>query len=568
MTSPTRFFIHTIMNWLIELFTEPTSIQTILVLCTICAAGLALGKVRILGVSLGVTFVFFAGILAGHFGLKTDPSMLIVLQNFGLILYIYALGVQVGPGFFSSFKKGGIKLNILAFGLMVSGSIMMILIHLATDIPIPEMVGLFSGAVTNTPMLGAAQQALLQLHPERIAESNNMAMACAVGYPFGLVGMMLCVVLVNLFSARGKTSREHDASEDNTYITEYQVSNPAIFGKTIQEIRQTASCRFVISRIWKNGKVIIPTSETIIEEKEHILVISGKKDVPAIQTLFGHQENVDWNKKEIDWNAIDSQLISRKALVTKSKINGVRLGDLKLRNSFGINITRVNRAGIDLLPSKDLRLQLGDKLTIVGEARSIENVCNVLGNEAKQLRNPNLLSIFIGIAVGLILGSIPFTIPGMSMPVKLGIAGGPIIIGILMGAFGPRLHLAVYMSHGTSLMLRQLGLTLYLAGLGISAGENFFSTVLSPEGLKWIIISFSLATVPTILTGLVSHFFLKVGYAENVGMLCGSMANPIALNYANSTSGTDEPAVAYATVYPASIFLRVISAQILMILFY
>lgn len=568
MTLPIRFFIHTIMNWLIELFTEPTSIQTILVLCTICAAGLALGKVRILGVSLGITFVFFAGILAGHFGLKTDPSMLIVLQNFGLILYIYALGVQVGPGFFSSFKKGGIKLNILAFGLMVSGSIMMILIHLATDIPVPEMVGLFSGAVTNTPMLGAAQQALLQLHPERIAESNNMAMACAVGYPFGLVGMMLCVVLVNRFSARGKTSREHDASEDNTYITEYQVSNPAIFGKTIQEIRQTASCRFVISRIWKNGKVIIPTSETIIEEKEHILVISGKKDVPAIQTLFGHQENVDWNKKEIDWNAIDSQLISRKALVTKSKINGVRLGDLKLRNSFGINITRVNRAGIDLLPSKDLRLQLGDKLTIVGEARSIENVCNVLGNEAKQLRNPNLLSIFIGIAVGLILGSIPFTIPGMSMPVKLGIAGGPIIIGILMGAFGPRLHLAVYMSHGTSLMLRQLGLTLYLAGLGISAGENFFSTVLSPEGLKWIIISFSLATVPTILTGLVSHFFLKVGYAENVGMLCGSMANPIALNYANSTSGTDEPAVAYATVYPASIFLRVISAQILMILFY
>ena len=568
MTSPIRFFIHTIMNWLIELFTEPTSIQTILVLCTICAAGLALGKVRILGVSLGITFVFFAGILAGHFGLKTDPSMLIVLQNFGLILYIYALGVQVGPGFFSSFKKGGIKLNILAFGLMVSGSIMMILIHLATDIPVPEMVGLFSGAVTNTPMLGAAQQALLQLHPERIAESNNMAMACAVGYPFGLVGMMLCVVLVNRFSARGKTSREHNASEDNTYITEYQVSNPAIFGKTIQEIRQTASCRFVISRIWKNGKVIIPTSETIIEEKEHILVISGKKDVPAIQTLFGHQENVDWNKKEIDWNAIDSQLISRKALVTKSKINGVRLGDLKLRNSFGINITRVNRAGIDLLPSKDLRLQLGDKLTIVGEARSIENVCNVLGNEAKQLRNPNLLSIFIGIAVGLILGSIPFTIPGMSMPVKLGIAGGPIIIGILMGAFGPRLHLAVYMSHGTSLMLRQLGLTLYLAGLGISAGENFFSTVLSPEGLKWIIISFSLATVPTILTGLVSHFFLKVGYAENVGMLCGSMANPIALNYANSTSGTDEPAVAYATVYPASIFLRVISAQILMILFY
>ena len=556
------------MNWLIELFTQPSSTQTILILSTICATGLILGKIRILGVSLGITFVFFSGILAGHFGIKTDQSMLTVLQNFGLILYIYALGVQVGPGFFSSFKKDGIKLNIIAFTVMVAGSVMMVLLHFATETPIPEMVGLFSGAVTNTPMLGAAQQALLQLYPEQIEESNNMAMACAVGYPFGLIGMMLCVALMSRFSTKGKQGKKHDPSEDNTYITEYQVSNPAIFGKTIQEIRSAASCRFVISRIWKNGKVIIPTSETVIEEKEHILVISGKKDVPAIQTLFGHQEDVDWNKKEIDWNAIDSQLISRKVLVTKPRINGMRLGDLRLRNSFGINITRVNRAGIDLLPSRGLRLQLGDKLTIVGEARSIENACNVLGNEAKQLRNPNLLSIFIGIAVGLGLGSIPFTIPGMSMPVKLGIAGGPIIIGILMGAFGPRLHLAVYMSQGTNLMLRQLGLTLYLAGLGISAGSDFFSTVLSPEGLKWVLISFSLATVPTILTGMVSHFFLKVGYAENVGMLCGSMANPIALNYANSTSGGDEPAAAYATVYPASIFLRVISAQILMILFY
>ena len=555
------------MNWFTELITTPDFTQAVLVLSLICGAGLAIGKIKIFGISLGATFVFFAGILAGHFGLAVNPDMLIVLQNFGLILFIYALGVQVGPGFFGSLKKGGFKLNMLATLLMVVGTLMMLILHWTTDISLADLMGLFSGAVTNTPMLGSAQQALLQVSPESINEANNMAMACAVGYPFGLIGMVVCVAILQKTLAPRRNKKAVSRRSDNTFITEYIVSNPEIFEKSIQEIRINADCQFVISRIWKDGKVIIPTGETIIEENEHILVISGKSDVENLTRLFGPQEKVDWNKQDIDWNAIDSQLVSQKVLVSKPEINGTKLGDLRLRNSFGINITRVNRAGIDLLPSRSLRLQLGDRLTIVGEARSIENAARILGNEAKQLRTPNLTSVFIGIVIGLILGSIPFAIPGMSMPVKLGIAGGPIIVGILMGAFGPRFHLATYISQSASLMLRQLGLTIYLAGLGLSAGAGFFETVFSADGLKWVLISCALAVVPVLIVGFIASKMFKTDYAKNVGMLCGSMANPIALNYANSTTEGDEPAVAYATVYPISIFLRVISAQIIMLAF-
>ena len=553
------------MNWFIDIFTEQTFVQAILILCLICAVGLALGQIKFKGVSLGVTFVFFAGILAGHFGLSVNQDMLNMIQNFGLILFIYALGVQVGPGFFSSFKQGGVKLNMIALLLLVIGTAMALIIHWTSNISLGDMMGLLSGAVTNTPMLGAAQQALLQTDPGNMEGANNMAMACATAYPFGLIGMILCVIFMRKVMG-GKSGNHHDTSSDNTFVAEYQVSNPAIFGKTIMEIRKNADCHFVISRIWKNEKVIIPTSETVIEKDEHLLVISGKSDVERVKTLFGHKENIDWNKKDIDWNAIDSQLVSRKVLVTKPELNGVKLGSLKLRNSYGINITRVNRAGIDLLPSRSLRLQLGDRLTIVGESRSIENVSTILGNEAKELSNPNLFAIFIGIVLGLILGSIPFAFPGMSMPVKLGIAGGPIIIGLLMGAFGPRMHLSIYMSRSANLMLRQLGLTIYLAGLGLSAGAGFFETVFSSEGLKWVLVSFSLATIPVLLTGFIASKIFKLDYADNVGMLCGSMANPFALDFANPSGEGEDPAVAYATVYPASIFLRVISAQIIMLL--
>ena len=554
------------MSWFTELFTEQTFMQAVMILSLVSASGLALGKIKIFGVSLGVTFVFFAGIIAGHFGIHIDPKMLALAQNFGLIVYIYALGLQVGPGFFSSFKKGGIKLNLIAVLLLMVGSAMAIATHWVTTVSLPDTVGLLAGAVTNTPMLGAAQQAVLQIYPDSTEQANSMAMACAVAYPFGLVSMILAVMALKKILAPKRPDNRDDRSADNTFIAEYQISNPGIFGKTIQDVRKQAECQFVISRVWKDGKVMIPTSETVLEKDEHIMVISSKNDVERIKTLFGQQENVDWNKKDIDWNAIDSQLVSKKILVTKKEHNGVKLGDLRLRNSYGINITRVNRAGIDLLPSRNLRLQLGDKITIVGEGRSIANVEVLLGNEKKQLNNPNLLSLFIGIILGLVLGSIPLSIPGISMPIKLGIAGGPIIVGILMGAFGPRFHIATYTTQSANLMLRQLGLTIFLAGLGLSAGDGFFAAVFSTEGLRWVIISILLATVPVFIVGLIAAKFFKLGYSENMGMLCGSMANPFALEFAGSDADGEDPAVAYATVYPASIFLRVISAQLIILL--
>ena len=554
------------MNWFTALFTEHTFIQAVTVLSLISATGLALGNIKVFGISFGVTFVFFAGIIAGHFGIAIDPEMLNLAQNFGLILYIYALGLQVGPGFFSSFKHGGIKANLLATVLLVAGTLLAMIIHWTTGVSAADTVGLLAGAVTNTPMLGAGQQALLQVNPEDIQGTNSMAMACATAYPFGLIGMILSVMILRKMFEPKEKNKSADNSTDNTFITEYQISNPSIFGKSIMEIRKDADCQFVISRVWKEGKLIIPTSETILEKDEHVLVISGKKDVEKIRSIFGQQENVDWNKKDIDWNAIDSQLVSSKVLVTKSEHNGVKLGDLKLRNSYGINITRVNRAGIDLLPSRSLRLQLGDKLTIVGDARAIENVSKILGNESKALKNPNLISIFIGIVLGIVLGSIPIVIPGISMPVKLGIAGGPIIVGILMGSFGPRFHIATYTTRSANLMLRQFGLTLYLAGLGLSAGNGFFETVFSMEGLKWVAISLFLATVPVILMGIAAAKIFKMDYSDNIGMLCGGMANPFALDYAYTNGDDDDPAAVYATVYPANIFLRVISAQLIIML--
>ncbi len=554
------------MDWITNILTEQTFTQAILIISLICAVGLGLGKIKIKGISLGVIFVFFTGIIAGHFGLKINQDMLSMIQNFGLIIFIYALGVQVGPGFFSSFKEGGLKFNLLSILLLVAGSVMAVAIHLISGISIGDTMGLLCGAVTNTPMLGAAQQTLLQVNPEDLEGVNNMAMACAVGYPFGLIGMILCVIFLRMTLGK-KANKRHDHSSDNTFIAQYHVSNPGIYGKTIQEIRKNADCQFVISRIWKDGKVIIPTSESVIEENEHILVVSSKNDVERVKTLFGHKENIDWNKKDIDWNAIDSQLVSKKVLVTKPELNGVKLGDLKLRNSYGINITRVNRAGIDLLPNRSLRLQLGDKLTIVGEGRAVENVGSILGNQAKELGNPNLFAIFVGIMLGLILGSIPIAFPGMGMPVMLGIAGGPMVTGLLMGAFGPRLHLSIYMSRSANLMLRQLGLTIYLAGLGLSAGAGFFETVFSAEGLKWVIISFSLATVPVLLVAFAAAKLFKTDYADNIGMLCGSMANPFALDFADPSGEGEDPAVAYATVYPTGIFLRVISAQIILLIF-
>ena len=555
------------MNWLQEAFLEPTMVQAVIIISLVSALGLYLGRIKIFGISLGITFVFFAGILAGHLGIVVNKDMLYFAQSFGLILFVYALGLQVGPGFFSSLKKGGVAMNMMGLGVILLGLIMTVGLHWVTGVSLSNMVGLLCGAVTNTPALGAAQQALLQIDPTNTKGVTDMALACAVAYPLGVVGVILAIIILRALFADKKQKDLKEQRDTTTYVAEFHVSNPAIYEKSIKDVMKLTDKHFVISRVWRNGKVSIPTSDTLLHEHDHLLIISVKSDVENIKVLFGEQENVDWNKADIDWNAIDSQLISRRIAVTRNRVNGVKLGSLRLRNLYGINITRVNRAGIDLLASPDLRLQIGDRLTIVGEANSVNTVGKILGDEIKRLNNPNLLAVFIGISLGMLLGALPITLPGMSTPVKLGIAGGPIIVGILMGAFGPRFHRTTYTTMSANLMLRQLGIIIYLAGLGIDSGVHFFETVFRAEGLLWIGLGFLLTIVPVLIVGFIASQFFKLDYAHNVGMLCGSMANPMALSYANTTVDGDEPSVSYATVYPLSMFIRVISAQLVLMLF-
>mgnify|MGYP005905963653 FL=1 len=555
------------MNWLQEAFLEPTMVQAVIIISLVSALGLYLGRIKIFGISLGITFVFFAGIFAGHLGIVVNKDMLYFAQSFGLILFVYALGLQVGPGFFSSLKKGGVAMNMMGLGVILLGLIMTVSLHWVTGVSLSNMVGLLCGAVTNTPALGAAQQALLQIDPANTKGVTDMALACAVAYPLGVVGVILAIIILRALFADKKQKDLKEQRDTTTYVAEFHVSNPAIYEKSIKDVMKLTDKHFVISRVWRNGKVSIPTSDTLLHEHDHLLIISVKSDVENIKVLFGEQENVDWNKADIDWNAIDSQLISRRIAVTRNRVNGVKLGSLRLRNLYGINITRVNRAGIDLLASPDLRLQIGDRLTIVGEANSVNTVGKILGDEIKRLNNPNLLAVFIGISLGMLLGALPITLPGMSTPVKLGIAGGPIIVGILMGAFGPRFHLTTYTTMSVNLMLRQLGIIIYLAGLGIDSGVHFFETVFRAEGLLWIGLGFLLTIVPVLIVGFIASQFFKLDYAHNVGMLCGSMANPMALSYANTTVDGDEPSVSYATVYPLSMFIRVISAQLVLMLF-
>lgn len=556
------------MDWLLDLITQPSSIQSVILIAVVSAIGLELGKFKIFNISLGITFVFFIGIVIGHLQLNVNKDMLYFAQNFGLILFVYALGLQVGPGFFSSLKKGGIRLNTLAFGVILIGLVLTLVFSRLTNVSLPNMVGILTGAVTNTPALGAAQQALRQIDPTDTKNISDMALACAIAYPLGVVGVIIAIAVMRIWFGPKESLDKSVKKDTDTYVGEFQVTNPGLFGLTIRETMKHTPKRFVISRIWRDGKVTIPTSESILHEHDHLLVISIKSDVESIKILFGEQENVDWNKEDIDWNHIDnSQLVSRRIIVTRGKVNGVKLGTLRLRNTYGINITRINRAGIDLLPSPHLSLQIGDKITVVGESASINNVAKILGDEIKRLKEPNLMAIFIGIAFGLILGALPIPFPGMNFPIKLGIAGGPIIVGILMGAFGPRFHLTIYTTQSANLMMRQLGIIIYLACLGIDAGEHFFETVVRPEGLLWIGLGFALTTIPVIIMGIIAMKIFNINYSKSVGMLCGSMANPMALNYVNSTVEGDEPAVAYATVYPVSMFLRIISTQLLLMLF-
>lgn len=552
------------MEWLNTLFLDHSALQAVIILSLISAIGLGLGKIHVMGISLGVTFVFFAGIMAGHLGLSIDPQMLNYAESFGLVIFVYSLGLQVGPGFFSSFRKGGMQLNMLSLLLIALGTILTITFHLVTGVSLSDMVGILCGATTNTPALGAAQQTLQQMG----LPSSSPALSCAVTYPLGVLGVIIAVLLIRkLFVKKEELIDNEKDSSNKTYIAEFQVFNPGIFGKSIKDIAHFTSMKFVISRLWRDGKVTIPTSEKVLAKGDHLLVVTSEKDVEALTMLFGEQEKKDWNKEDIDWNAIDSQLVSQRIVVTRPEINGKKLGSLRLRNNYGINISRVHRAGVQLLATSELILQMGDRLTVVGEAAAIQNVEKVLGNAVKSLKEPNLVAVFIGIILGLALGAIPFTIPGISAPVKLGLAGGPIIVGILIGTFGPRLHMITYTTLSANLMLRGLGLSMYLACLGLDAGAHFFETVVRPEGVLWIGLGFVITFVPVVITGLIALKVLKVDFGSVSGMLCGSMANPMALNYVNDTIQGDNPSVSYATVYPLSMFLRVIIAQIILMFF-
>lgn len=554
------------MDWLYSLFVEHSALQAVIVLSLISAIGLGLGKVRVCGISLGVTFVFFTGILSGHFGLSIDPQMLNYAESFGLVLFVYALGLQVGPGFFSSFRQGGVQLNLLAIGVVLVGTLLAVLGSYACGISLPDMVGILCGATTNTPALGAAQQTLKQLG----LETSTPALGCAVTYPLGVVGVILAILLMRKVMVRKEDLEVKEKENENkTYIAAFQVHNPAIFNMSIKEIGALKNYpKFVISRLWRDGNVSIPTSDKVIKEGDRLLVITSEKNAPALTVLFGEQEHTDWNKEDIDWNAIDSQLISQRIVVTRPELNGKKLGSLHLRNHYGINISRVYRSGVQLLATAELTLQLGDRLTVVGEAASIHNVEKVLGNAIKSLKEPNLVAVFVGIILGLALGAVPISIPGISAPVKLGLAGGPIIVGILIGTFGPRMHMVTYTTRSANLMLRALGLSLYLACLGLDAGAHFFETVFRPEGALWIAVGFALTVIPVLIVGVVAFKWAKVDFGSVTGMLCGSMANPMALNYANDTIPGDNPSVAYATVYPLCMFIRVIIAQVLLMFFF
>ena len=553
------------VSWLNTFFQSMPAIWAVIIISLICAVGLAVGKIRIFGVSLGVTYVFFFGILVGALGLTVDSQMLIYAESFGLILFVYILGLQVGPGFMSAFKQGGTKLNLLGVLLTLIGTFMALGIVWAGWVPLPDMMGVLCGSTTNTPALGAAQQTFKEFGDA--AASSTAALGCAVTYPLGMVGVIIALIIMRGWLTRRERSAENDGEDDQAFIASFLVCNPAIFHQKLNEVAGISEkgAQFVVSRLWRDGKVILPTAETLLEENDRILVITKRKLVKQLTVFFGRRDETDWNQKNIDWNALDSKLISQRILITRSEINGRHLGALQLRNRYGVNVSRVQRAGIQLVATPDLVLRMGDRITVIGEADSIKKVANELGNAVKHLDEPNMVTIFVGIVLGLLLGCIPVNV-GLSTPVRLGLAGGPIVMGILIGAYGPRFHMVAYTTTSANLMLRSLGLSMYLASLGLDAGRNFIATVMQPAALAWIGFSMLITMLPVIIVSIITVKWCRKSFATTAGMLCGAMANPIALDYVNDTLPSNKPSVAYATVYPLCMFLRVIIAQIIVML--
>ena len=548
------------MDWINSLFIDHTPVQTCFLLSLIVSIGVFMGKVRIKGISLGVAFVFFMGIVAGSLHLEADPGMTSFAETFGLSIFVYALGLHVGPNFVGLMRDEGIALNLWGFAIILLGTVMALVLCLVTGITIPDMVGILCGATTNTPALGAAQQALISAH----VSSSGAALGCAVTYPLGVVGVIFAMILLRRTLVKPEDLIPHSHSdEDNTYIGQFVVINPAIVGLTIAEIAQTSQRHFIISRIWRNGKVIVPMAQTVMMENDNILVVTTRDEVPVMDILFGKHVEKDWNRDKIDWNAIDSTVESRVIVMTRTKLNSKTLGSLHMRETYGVNVSRIMRGDIKLLATDSLHLQYGDRLTVVGTPEDIDHAEAFLGNAMGRLNEPNLGAIFFGLLMGLALGMIPISLPGMSSPVKLGIAGGPIIMGIIVGALGSRLRIITYTTRSASLMLRKLGLSLYLACLGLSAGKDFLSTVVRPEGLMWVGIGLVLTMLPLLIIGAVALKTKKFDFGTICGLLCGAMANPMALSYANETIKGDRAAVAYTSVYPLGMFIRVVIAQII-----
>ena len=552
------------MDWVNNLFSVHSSIQTVVILSIIIAFGLAIGKVKIMGISLGIAFVFFVGILAGHLGLSIDPTVLDYAETFGLAMFVYCLGLHVGPNFFGSLRHEGMSQNMRSLAVIVIGTLFSLLLIPLTGINLPDMLGLLCGATTNTPALGAATQALSHLG----MSSGTVALATAVTYPLGVLGVIIAMMLLRkLFVKPADLEVKTAESNDHTYIAEFKVVNPATSGKSIASVSDMTHLKFIISRIWRGNEVIVPNAETTLMVDDDLLVITTKEDEGAMEILFGKKINKNWNEEAIDWNAIDTQVESRVLVLTRTELNGKRLGELHLRKSYGVNVSRVLRGDMKLLATSDLRLQYGDRVTVVGQHEAVNHVESYFGNSVKTLNEPNIGSILFGIFLGLAIGIIPISIPGMESSVRLGIAGGPIIMGIIVGALGPKMHFISYTTQSASLMLRKLGLSLYLACLGLDAGKDFFDTVMRPQGLLWIGIGALITIIPVLIVGLIALKTKKFDFGTICGILCGSMANPMALGYANDTIKGDTASISYASVYPLGMFLRVIIAQILVMFF-
>lgn len=562
------------MDWLLELFRPfNTSLaSTILLYSVVIFVGIWLGKLKILGVSLGVTFVLFVGLLLGHFGYEANADVLHFLREFGLILFIFSIGMQVGPGFFSSFKQGGIRMNALALlGIALNVAIMLAIYFIQGgsegNTSISQMVGIMSGAVTNTPGLGAAQQTFLQVDPEGFNVSQEMSMGYAAAYPLGVIGIILTMILLKKFfkidsdKETSELESESSSAELAPSVVTFKATNELISGLSMLKLHTLLSVEYVVSRIEKpDGTVIIPTSKTEVELGDLCLVVCQKQDEEIFERFLGP-------KVEKKWEMDRGPVVSRRILVTKTEYNGVKLGSLHLHDAYQLNVTRVNRAGVDLMASAALTLQMGDRVTVVGKLDDINNLASKLGNSMKRLNEPNLVTMFIGIFLGIVVGSIPLQFPGMTVPMKLGLAGGPLVVAILLSAYGHKIHLVTYTNSSANLLLRELGICLFLASVGLAAGKDFAKTVFTPDGAVWVGYGFIITMVPQLVMGIIARAKYKMNYFSICGMLSGSYTDPPALAYGNKIANNDAPAVSYSTVYPLTMFMRVIAAQMIILFF-